>query len=100
MPPKGPDPSEFEPEFVVGDDSDISRIGTPLPHADGKEAVIAEEKPNGTEAGDLTEKAAEPAADSAPAMESNDTPPEEVPQDVRQKLRKLERLEPKYSGTT
>jgi hypothetical protein len=49
-------------------------------------------KENGTEPGEKKEDGAEGSTEGAPA------PPVTLPMDIRQKLRKLERLEPKYSG--
>lgn len=90
---KGPDPSEFEPEFVVDDEESRSRVGTPGPGAERsggvavggavKEKALAEEtkEPNGR----LAEDGDGPA-------------PPELPTDVRVKLRKLDKLESRYQG--
>jgi len=90
---KGPDPSEFEPDFVIDGDSTPSRSTTPRPvQGKGEDATA-----NGV---------------SAPiAPESNDkkiqgideekdaiATPSELPTDVRVKLRKLEKLESRYYG--
>ena len=88
---KGPDPSEFEPEFVIGEDGDTpSRAGTPAQSSsvDGdRDAATstASAKENGS---GTTEQKEEDATTST----------RQLPIEVRQKLKKLERLEPKYSG--
>lgn len=84
---KGPDPSEFDPEFVIGEEEDQpSRAGTPRP----------KEKAQPTEAGAENGEAKEetPTADSD---EKPDKTPE-IPPEVQQRLRKLDKLEPKYTG--
>jgi hypothetical protein len=66
-----------------------SRIGTPavgIPDTDGT-AMSAKE--NGAEPGEKKEEGAEGGTDSTAVT---------LPVEVQQKLRKLERLEPKYSG--
>ena len=89
--PRGPDPSEFESAFVI-DDEEPSRVGTPttddVSPTKGTEGATqdSEKAPsNGTE--DASDKAAEPAPVST-----------ELPLEVRQKLRKLEKLESRYQG--
>ncbi|KAJ9621352.1 Golgin imh1 [Taxawa tesnikishii (nom. ined.)] len=85
---KGPDPSEF---VIEDDDSLPSRAATPKPPAkDGSDETTVdraqaanENAPADKDAGS-GEKAAEAKA------------PEELPQDVRLKLRKLEKLESRY----
>lgn len=87
---KGPDPSEF---VIEDDDSLPSRAATPKPPAkDGSDETTVdraqaanENAPADKDAGS-GEKAAEAKA------------PEELPQDVRLKLRKLEKLESRYHG--
>jgi hypothetical protein len=49
-------------------------------------------KENGVEPGEKKEEGAEGGVENAPAASAS------LPVEVRQKLRKLERLEPKYSG--
>jgi hypothetical protein len=104
-----PDPAVFEAAFVI-DDSEESRVGTPMPEmkekAEGADAV-GQEKPktnvaaaagqdqelmsreDGDRKEDITEKSSEPA----PAAPSKD-----LPSDVRAKLKKLEKLEATYPG--
>jgi hypothetical protein len=84
---KGPDPSEFDPEFVIGeDDEKSSRAGTPRPK---EKAHPTEASENGSDKAD-DEKAAE-------VDEKPDKAPE-IPPEVRLRLRKLDKLEPKYTG--
>ncbi|MCJ1401084.1 hypothetical protein MMC11_004296 [Xylographa trunciseda] len=93
IPEKGPDPKEFEPEFVIGDEDVISRSGTPRP---------AQAKDGEAQSGEaVAEETAAATVDRQPEedRESEKVPQEaalEVPTDVRVKLRKLERLESRY----
>ncbi|KAL8707366.1 MAG: hypothetical protein Q9220_007590 [cf. Caloplaca sp. 1 TL-2023] len=88
---KGPDPSDFEPEFAI-DESDVpSRSSTPRPaptkHESSSKATGEE---SASVAGNGEEK---------PEKASPDGPSEisqELPTDVRVKLRKLEKLESRY----
>lgn len=84
---KGPDPSEFDPDFVIGEDDDQpSRVGTPRPK---EKADASDEAHGGKEKdGDGTAPAAEEKAASAP----------DIPPEVQTRLRRLDKLEPKYSG--
>ena len=85
---KGPDPSEFDSDFILGDDG--ARNGVPKGEVFGKDA---EER-----------KAVEPSVNTldinmAPENGEAATPTEhggEMSTEVRVKLRKLERLESKY----
>ncbi|KAF2872044.1 hypothetical protein BDV95DRAFT_33316 [Massariosphaeria phaeospora] len=84
---KGPDPSEFDPEFVIGEEDDQSnRSGTPQPK---EKADMADNT-----ASDGQEKAEDGQAATADGKAS--TPPK-IPADVQVRLRKLDKLEPKYS---
>lgn len=86
---KGPDPSEFDPEFVIGDEDDqLSRAATPLP----------KEKPEGGETAGTSEGAEKEEDGKAGAAEGNTPPAPEIPPETRARLRKLDKLEPKYSG--
>lgn len=90
-PIRGPDPTEFEPEFTIGDDEGSSRSATPQqdPPKDtpeqnaGEDKSTAEELPN--------EK------DAAPAPETKQSP-SELPAEIRVKLRKLSKMETRYQG--
>ena len=95
VPEKGPDPKEFEPEFVIEDEDAISRSGTPKP------VQAKNGETQATEA--VVEKLSQPNMDRQPDEDrgSDKAPHEavlEVSTDVRVKLRKLERLESRYQG--
>lgn len=86
---------------MIGEDDSLngtpSRVVTPAPalaEKDGAAATPAEEDGTiqSTEQKESRETEANTAEKSPPAT------PAPLPNDVRQKLRKLERLEPKYSG--
>lgn len=89
---------------MIGEDGDTatpSRTGTPAQASIAEEGsgdaptVEAKEATNGT-GSDTPEKMKEEGADAT----SGPSTPLQLPMDIRQKLRKLERLEPKYSGVT
>jgi hypothetical protein len=87
---KGPDPAEFEPEFVVGDDDSVagdgeSRSGTPVPKTKNEKGE-GEEEP-------LADDAAEKKPEIEVPRQST-----ELPTEVRVKLRKLDKLESRYQG--
>ncbi|KAL2058151.1 hypothetical protein ABVK25_001769 [Lepraria finkii] len=88
-PAKGPDPADFEPEFVI-DDDEASRTGTPrsgTPRPAGDR--------NGTTAvGKSTQEDATLETGEAAADEPRSS--SDLPTDVRVKLRKLEKLESRY----
>ncbi|KAL8761033.1 MAG: hypothetical protein Q9184_002799, partial [Pyrenodesmia sp. 2 TL-2023] len=87
---KGPDPAEFEPEFVIGDSEVPSRSGTPRPALTRSESAnkqAAEPKEDLRDDGEKSEKTAPDNVVEAP---------QELPNDVRVKLRKLEKLESRY----
>lgn len=92
-PRKGPDPSEFEPEFGVDEEDPPTRSGTPRPAktkeestltGSGKEPVV---DTNGPGEDEKASTGADPPSSSS-----------ELPTDVRVKLRKLDKLESKYYG--
>lgn len=94
---RGPDPSEFEAAFVIEDDDETpgsTRIGTPVPTEKRESAIMAgggSPAPAAAHNADiLSEK-----PDRAPAPPSATSTPE-LPVEVRQKLRKLEKLETRY----
>lgn len=89
---KGPDPSEFEPELVIGNEDVPNRSRTPRP-VQRKEAVTVANEIPGEEpsASNSEESDRTSAADSSLASQ-------ELSTDVRVKLRKLEKLESKYFG--
>jgi len=90
---KGPDPADFEPEFVIGNDEQ-SRSGIPRPPTDrngtsAAETTVQEPLARGDfsqESGEIITSAEEPRTSS------------DLPTDVRVKLRKLEKLESRYHG--
>ena len=87
---KGPDPSEFDPEFVIGEEEEQpSRSSTPRP----------KEKAETTDsiAGNGKEKEKEDDGQIA-AADRKASPPPEITPEVQVRLRKLDKLEPKYSG--
>ena len=93
-PAQGPDPKEFEAEFVIADEEAPSRAATPQPQAskgndndDGKALV---DKSSGS--AEITPGA---ASQSQSERSNADTG---LPTEVRVKLRKLERLETRYQG--
>lgn len=75
---------------MIGDEDTISRVGTPAVANTESESATMASKENGS-AEDTKEEGAEPSAPATPVT---------LPVEVRQKLRKLEKLEPKYSGIT
>ncbi|OJJ55586.1 hypothetical protein ASPSYDRAFT_158506, partial [Aspergillus sydowii CBS 593.65] len=93
-PVRGPDPTEFEPEFAIGDDDSSSRSGTPRPESSGApENTQGENSEQSEGPGENATNGKEGAleADSAPA-----TP--ELPPDVKAKLRRLTKMETRYQG--
>ncbi|KAK7558054.1 hypothetical protein IWX92DRAFT_64126 [Phyllosticta citricarpa] len=89
---KGPDPAEFDPEFVVGED-EMSRSTTPKP-ADDKDETAQAAAP--TENGNVS-KGEQESSDSKQYV-GGSAASAELPMETRMRLRKLEKLEPKYSG--
>ncbi|KAK8433715.1 leucine zipper protein 1 [Phyllosticta citricarpa] len=88
---KGPDPAEFDPEFVVGED-EMSRSTTPKP-ADDKDETAQAAAP--TENGNVS-KGEQESSDSKQYV-GGSAASAELPMETRMRLRKLEKLEPKYS---
>jgi DNA mismatch repair ATPase MutL len=85
---KGPDPSEFDPEFVIGEEEDqSSRAGTPRPKEKASPAEASTEDGEG-------KKEDEPAAEPDEKPEQ----PPVIPPEIQTRLRKLDKLEPKYTG--
>ncbi|TPX22093.1 hypothetical protein DIZ76_013957 [Coccidioides immitis] len=88
---KNPDPSEFDAEFVVGDDDSSTRTSTPRPESANNMADGG---------GELDEKATlNESASAAPTSllgKSSGQTPADLPTDVRVKLRRLDKLESKY----
>ncbi|KAL9038517.1 MAG: hypothetical protein Q9214_005249, partial [Letrouitia sp. 1 TL-2023] len=90
---KGPDPSDFEPEFVIDDSNAPSRSGTPRPPQERSESSTKVETEEDA-AGDVTQGTS--GRDKSASGEISSTPPE-IPTEVRVKLRKLEKLESRYN---
>lgn len=92
-PAKGPDPSEFEPDFVINGDSTPSRSTTPRP--------VQENGEDGTATGVSAHTAPESDSRKTQGIDGEKeaiTIPSELPTEVRVKLRKLEKLESRYHG--
>ncbi|KAI9681523.1 MAG: hypothetical protein M1817_002807 [Caeruleum heppii] len=92
VPTKGPDPSTFEPEFVIDDDELSSRGGTPRPE---KQKEMAEAKPS-AEMEDERSRVTDPERPTATEIFTSSPGTAELPTDVKVKLRKLDRLEGRY----
>ncbi|KEF51636.1 uncharacterized protein A1O9_12271 [Exophiala aquamarina CBS 119918] len=112
---KGPDPSEFEPEFAIGDDESSvpSRVATPIPEVKEKDRDHDHDGENDKE-NDKEKQPAPAAADETNEQHTSQdattekrpsdasttlSPPsrsQDLPTDVRVKLRKLERMETRY----
>ncbi|MCJ1356291.1 MAG: hypothetical protein MMC33_006285 [Icmadophila ericetorum] len=89
-PQKGPDPAEFEPEFVVGDEDTPTRSGTPLP------GPVKGDVSTNQAAGEKLDTAGEGQSSQEPAESGASSSAPELPMDVRVKLRKLDKLESRY----
>lgn len=102
---RGPDPSEFEPEFAIGDDESAvpSRAATPRPEAKDKETEAGKEHialatgEDGQETRTSSEGTADKKQSEANGEGTPAAPPQELPPEVRVKLRKLDRIEAKYT---
>ena len=90
---KGPDPADFESEFVIEDDGP-SRSGTPRPVADQNGVAATEKTPRENTSSESNQGTGETATSADEPRSSSD-----LPTDVRVKLRKLEKLESRYHGT-
>lgn len=110
-----PDPAVFEAAFVIDDSDDPSRTGTPKPAPPEKDAGGQEPKEEGGGDEDEPMRKSEYKNDEAgekPAEGSQDEPtkekqaPEpaasatmaELPPEIKQRLRKLDKLEATYPG--
>lgn len=92
---RGPDPKEFEAAFTIGDDEHSSRPETPRPGTPG----AASEAGASGEGAEMEGKAAGATEQEAPEKEpKGKEAPTELPPDVRAKLRRLDKLEPRYHG--
>jgi hypothetical protein len=89
----GPDPSEFDPEFVIGEEDDQpSRAGTPRPKEKAQPAEDVAE--NGENGEGKKEEEEGPTAE----VEVKPEQPPELPRDIQLRLRRLDKLDPKYTG--
>ena len=87
---KGPDPSEFDPEFVGGEEDDPpSRAGTPRPKEKAQPAEVNAENGDGKK-----EEEEGPTAE----VEVKPEQPPELPREIQLRLRRLDKLDPKYTG--
>ena len=93
---KGPDPSEFEPEFAIGDDDSavLTRISTPLPEAQSGEVAQPPEEQQEEEGAERKDADGKPQETNGSPAPVHRTP--ELPTEVCVRLKKLERLEAKY----
>lgn len=91
MPGKSPDPSEF----TIGDDE--STIGTPVPEQEG--ANGAQEKPQLNEQDDQGAPSKTTSDDTHAADGTEEAPRvlQDLPPEVKSKLRRLDKLESKYA---
>lgn len=92
---QGPDPEEF----IIGDDaSDLSRSITPAPVTEAGEGPLAEQDKT-IDAQDATPHTAKGKEKEAEKIKMDQVSGnEELPQDVRKKLAKLETLTARYQG--
>ncbi len=109
--PPNPDPAVFEAAFVIDDSDEPSRTGTPKPAVPEKDATLSKERMSddgdkaadrGSEKRTSTEKpnhAATSAATSNATVATRASPTELSPE-IKQRLRKLEKLEATYPGMT
>lgn len=101
-----PDPAVFEAAFVIDDSDDPSRSGTPKPPAPPeKDTTTVETEEKTTNGSEESEKDGEKASakvsaaspDSKKPTEGSEAPSGLTPE-IKQRLRKLEKLEATYPG--
>lgn len=90
---KGSDPSDFEPEFVLDDADGLSRSSTPKPALARSDSSTKDPLQNSAEETQNVEGNAGKALQDGPTAA-----PQELPTDVKVKLRKLDKLESRYHG--
>ena len=102
-----PDPAVFEEAFVIDDSDEPSRTGTPKPPVPEKDAPSQNEAAatNDGDGPDAQHAGKDGSADNANEKSAGSTVGEKsssqsqaVPPEIRQKLRKLEKLEATYPG--
>lgn len=112
MPARGPDPAEFDAEFVVGGDDDESggpsRTGTPAAQETSEQsghASVAADSTTTTQLGDAEggdgssgHARAKSSVASVASVPSSTMSLSELPTEARVKLRRLDKLEGKYQG--
>ncbi|KAM0227055.1 hypothetical protein ACHAPO_011836 [Fusarium lateritium] len=99
-----PDPAVFEAAFVIDDSDEPSRAATPLPptgadadNTNGQENVSEGKTPEGRGAKDeASMNKGQDGGTDAPATKPQAPKPQELSPEIRQKLRKLEKLEATY----
>ena len=98
--PPNPDPAVFEAAFVIDDSDEPSRAGTPKPPVPEKDGPAKETDEKSTEKTEKPEKdqGAEKAADSKAATPATQPKSSDLPPEIKQRLRKLEKLEATYPG--
>lgn len=82
------DPADFDQDFVIGDSEQPTRVGTPVPKAngDGPSVPPKENGPGAQGSGDKPE-----GREAGGAVKYAD-----LPSDIQLRLKKLDRLEPRY----
>lgn len=96
------DPAVFEAAFVIDDSDDASRAPTPKPQPPDKDVGSAAVGDAGAKEqrqhGDAAAKARDNGERSAPVADAKEPAPPELGPEIKQRLRKLERLEATYPG--
>ena len=104
-----PDPAVFEAAFVIDDSDEPSRAATPLPpttsdekKTDSANASGGASEEKASEGQGLNDEAStdkgEDGVAETPAIKPQTPKPQELSPEIRQKLRKLEKLEATYPG--
>ncbi|KAI9736232.1 MAG: hypothetical protein M1834_001118 [Cirrosporium novae-zelandiae] len=89
---RAPDPAEFETTFTVGDEDPLSRATTPKPSLEKSDTTMDTDRGLPGQTPGLGNK--------DPVLEESGVIPvleREIPTDVKVKLRRLEKLEPRYN---
>ena len=90
---KGPDPSEFDPEFVIRDENATSRSGTPRPPTEETQDDSSHDSTSEKPKMDKENRGQEQNTEEKDGAANT-----ELPTDVLVKLRKLEKFESRYNG--
>lgn len=97
------DPAVFEAAFVI-DDDEPTRASTPLPPSEKKDKQVQDDVSKGDGAEDTKDpekggvETQKTEGDNQAVSPSKSTAAPDLPQEVRAKLRKLEKLEATYPG--